>query len=95
MKTLILSLLFFSLLNAHEPELYIPVNMQQAYTNNTRSADGRPGEKYWQNRADYNIDVEIHPQNGLVIGSEEITYFNNSPDSLDELYIHLFMNIYK
>ena len=85
---LIISILFISMLSAQESELYTPVNIQNAFTNKTRSIDGLPGTEYWQNRADYKIDVEINPQNGLVIGSEEIIYFNNSPDSLRSL-VHM------
>jgi hypothetical protein len=95
MKILIISLVLFSLLKARETELYLPVNIQKALTNQSRSVDGRPGPQYWQNRANYKINVEIDPKSGLVTGNEEINYFNNSPDSLSELYIHLFMNIYK
>jgi hypothetical protein len=87
--------IFISLLNAQETELYIPVNIQKALTNQTRSVNGFPGQKFWQNRADYSINVEINPYSGFVTGEEQIIYYNNSPDTLKELYIHLFMNIYK
>ncbi len=92
---LILSFILFSLLTAQEPELYIPVNIQKTYSNQSRSPDGNPGSQYWQNRADYKINVEINPTSGMITGNEEINYFNNSHDSLNELYIHVFMNIYK
>ena len=95
MKSLILYLVLISFLNAQNPELYVPVNIQHAYSNNTRSIGGNPGPNYWQNRADYQINVEVNPHSGLVTGAEEIVYFNNSPDTLNELYVHLFMNIYK
>jgi len=90
-----LTLLISASINAQQPELYIPVNIQNAFTNQTRSADGNPGKNYWQNFANYNIDIELNPYTGLLKGKEEIEYFNNSPDTLKELYIHLFMNIYK
>jgi len=97
MKTSITILLFvlFSSLFAQQSELYTPINIQQAYTNQTRSLDGNPGKDYWQNFANYKINVELNPYTGLLTGKEEIEYFNNSPDILNELYIHLFMNIYK
>jgi len=97
MKKLIFILLFIISISlfAQESQLYTPVNIQKAYNNQTRSTDGNPGENYWQNRANYQINVELDPHSGLITGTEEITYFNNSPDSLNELYIHLFMNIYK
>ncbi|MCK5076074.1 MAG: M1 family metallopeptidase, partial [Calditrichia bacterium] len=54
-----------------------------------------PGKNYWQNRADYSINVEIDPQTRLLSGTEKMAYYNNSPDTLRELVIHLFPNIYK
>jgi hypothetical protein len=73
----------------------MPLNIKHAYTKKTRSFDGYPGPEYWQNRADYKIHVNLDPKNGILTGTEEILYFNNSPDSLAELIIHLFPNIYK
>ncbi|MCK5077744.1 MAG: peptidase, partial [Calditrichia bacterium] len=75
--------------------LYIPRNIQKVYDNKTRSLNGKPGKNYWQNSADYSINVEIDPQTRLLSGTEKIIYFNNSPDTLRELKLHLFPNIYK
>ena len=75
--------------------LYIPKNIQKAYDQNTRSLDGKPGQNYWQNRADYLIDIVFDPDSRLLTGTEKITYFNNSPDVLYELVIHLFPDLYK
>ena len=47
--------------------------------NEYRAASGAPGEKYWQQRADYVINVEINDANQVLTGSERITYYNNSP----------------
>jgi len=76
-------------------ELYVPRNIEQAYQKQTRSQDGRPGTNYWQNRADYKIDINFDPISGIVSGTETITYFNNSPDKLDSLVLQLFPNVYK
>ncbi|MBN2424075.1 MAG: M1 family metallopeptidase [Calditrichaceae bacterium] len=75
--------------------LYMPLDIKQAYDKNTRSPDGRPGSAYWQNHADYEIEVEVIPESRLVRGEEEITYFNNSPDTLKQLYIRLYQDIYR
>lgn len=80
---------------AESSSLYIPINFQKAYQNNTRSLDGTPGPNYWQNRADYVIHVDFNPHSRILRGKETITYFNNSPDALVELVFHLFPNIYK
>ncbi|MBN2365778.1 MAG: M1 family peptidase [Calditrichaeota bacterium] len=76
-------------------ELFIPLNIQQAYQKNTRAYDGAPGEAYWQNRADYDMDIEFDPLTRLLKGTERILYHNNSPDTLQELFIHLFPDLYK
>lgn len=78
-----------------QSSLYIPINIRNAYQNNTRSYDGTPGPNYWQNRADYVIHIDFDPGSRLLKGLEKITYFNNSPDELSKLVFHLFPNIYK
>ena len=80
---------------AQDSELYISLNFQKAYDNQTRAMSGLPGSNYWQNQANYQIDVDFDPESRLLKGKAEITYFNNSPDTLREMYINLFPNIFK
>lgn len=75
--------------------IFIPYNIQKAYARKTRSIDGQPGIIYWQNRADYKMDVSLNPKTLLVSGKEAINYTNNSPDTLRNLIFHLFQNMYK
>ncbi len=56
---------------------------------------GKPGKDYWQSRGDYNIQVNFNPATSLLKGDEVITYFNNSPDSLKEIIIRLYPDLYK
>ena len=79
---------------AEVSEQYVPKNFQRAYANGTRSPDGRPGPGYWQNRADYELEIELEPKSRWITGRGTITYFNNSPDELLELVFHLFPNLY-
>ncbi|MGH7733513.1 MAG: hypothetical protein ACREOE_07420, partial [Gemmatimonadales bacterium] len=58
-----------------------------------RTAAGRPGPRYWQQRADYAIDVTLDPATDLVRGTETITYHNNSPDELPYLWMQVEQNI--
>ncbi|OOQ61818.1 M1 family metallopeptidase [Mucilaginibacter pedocola] len=58
-----------------------------------RSASGTPGPRYWQNRADYKIDVALDTLKHRLTGSVTITYTNNSPDNLDFLWLQLDQNI--
>ncbi|MCK5425028.1 MAG: M1 family metallopeptidase, partial [Emcibacter sp.] len=57
-----------------------------------RTASGAPGHKYWQQRADYVIDVTLDDEKQRIIGSAKIKYYNNSPDSLRYLWIQLDQN---
>lgn len=63
--------------------------------NSYRTASGSPGKEYWQQRADYDIKVELDDINRKIIGSEIITYFNNSPDELPYLWLQLDQNIFE
>jgi hypothetical protein len=62
--------------------------------NEYRTASGAPGSRYWQQRVDYNIKCELDEKNLALSGNETITYFNNSPDNLDYLWLQLDENIY-
>lgn len=62
--------------------------------NEQRTASGAPGAKYWQNRADYVIDVEIDDVNQRLIGKETVTYKNVSPDTLTYLWLQIDQNIH-
>jgi hypothetical protein len=52
-------------------------------------ASGAPGPAYYQQQADYKIDIELDDKKAKLSGSETITYYNNSPDSLEYLWIQL------
>jgi hypothetical protein len=62
--------------------------------NECRSASGAPGGKYWQQKADYDIDVKLDEKNLSIIGTETITYHNNSNDKLTYLWLQLDENIH-
>ena len=58
-----------------------------------RTASGAPGHMYWQQKADYKIDVTLDEAKNQIIGSETITYTNNSPDDLTYLWVQLDQNM--
>ncbi|MBW3545501.1 MAG: M1 family metallopeptidase [Bacteroidetes bacterium] len=58
-----------------------------------RTASGAPGHQYWQQQADYDIDVTIHDDNQRLTGKETVTYYNNSPDELHYLWMQLDQNM--
>jgi len=62
--------------------------------NGYRTASGAPGPNYWQQRADYDIRVELNDEKQSITGSETITYTNRSPDVLPYLWLQLDQNIF-
>jgi hypothetical protein len=60
--------------------------------NEYRTASGAPGPKYWQQRCDYDITCELDEVNRRLLGKENVTYFNNSPDVLTYIWLQLDEN---
>ncbi len=60
--------------------------------NSYRTASGSPGPNYWQQRADYDMQVELNDEKQELYGSETIAYYNNSPNTLNYLWIQLDQN---
>jgi hypothetical protein len=60
--------------------------------NSYRTAGGEPGHEYWQQRADYKINVTLDEKKHRIEGNVEITYHNNSPDTLRFLWVQLDQN---
>jgi hypothetical protein len=100
-KYCVVAALFFyvlsncNVLQAQTSSLYMPIDIQKVYKKNTRSVNGMPGPAYWQNRSDYVIKVSIDPQTHTLKGEETITYSNNSPDTLRQLVIRLYPDLFK
>ena len=106
MKKLSLLLIFPALLMAQEKNTTVAPKQQGKYDTNKfsqmydllatpnmfRTASGAPGPAYYQQQADYKIDIELDDKNSKLTGSEVITYSNNSPDSLEYLWIQLDQN---
>ncbi|MCC6865262.1 MAG: M1 family metallopeptidase [Ignavibacteria bacterium] len=94
-KFYIIFITLISYSSSYAQQLFIPLEFQSAYEDNTRSPDGKPGIDYWQNHADYKIKVNINTETGILSGSEDIIYYNQSPDTLDKLVLRLYPNIFK
>ncbi len=101
MKSLLAILALFAISTAqaadsnYDPRLsFAPFDYPQP-VNAYRGADGRPGPAYWQNRADYDIEVRIDSETRILRGSEVIHYTNNSPQALDHLWLQLDQNRYR
>jgi hypothetical protein len=62
--------------------------------NTYRTASGAPGKDYWQQKADYDIKVELDDNKQRIEASEKITYTNKSPDALKYLWLQLDQNVF-
>ena len=62
--------------------------------NGYRNAAGEPGPEYWQQNADYVIDVKLDDEKQHITGSEKITYHNNSPHTLRYIWLQIDANIF-
>lgn len=60
--------------------------------NEYRAASGKPGHNYWQNSADYKIDVTLDEENEMISGKITIDYTNNSQEALEFVWLHLEQN---
>ncbi|MCG2418167.1 M1 family metallopeptidase [Aequorivita sp. F47161] len=58
-----------------------------------RTASGAPGPNYYQQQADYVMDIALDDKNKKITGFETITYTNNSPDQLEYLWVQLDQNV--
>ncbi|MBU2927496.1 M1 family metallopeptidase [Winogradskyella psychrotolerans] len=58
-----------------------------------RTGSGAPGPGYYQQQADYKMDIEIDDDKAKLYGDETITYTNNSPDELKYLWVQLDQNM--
>lgn len=63
--------------------------------NKFRTASGAPGQEYYQQKVDYNMEIELDEENDILYGKSLITYQNNSPDDLEYLWVQLDQNIRK
>lgn len=62
--------------------------------NSYRTGSGAPGPNYWQQRADYVINIELDDNTQKLTGSETITYYNNAPEALSFLWLQLDQNLF-
>ena len=58
-----------------------------------RTASGAPGPGYYQQKADYKMNIEIKESENKLYGDANVTYHNNAPESLDYLWVQLDQNV--
>ncbi len=79
----------------YNPKQIFAQNFYTKNGNEFRSANGAPGAKYWQNRADYKLQAAIDTVKNMLSCNETIYYTNNSPDSLQSVWLELDQNTYR
>ncbi len=72
----------------------VPRRFAAAVARGTRTGEGRPGARYWQQEVDYLIAAELDPATARLQGEETVTYANHSPDTLGVLVFHLYQNLF-
>jgi hypothetical protein len=93
MKKSLILLLFTPLFAAAQQNKFAQLGQELPTPNEYRNAAGAPGHNYYQQKADYKIEVTLDDANQKITGEETITYTNNSPDKLEYLWIQLDQNM--
>jgi hypothetical protein len=89
LKTFVITLLITFAVNAFAQ---FPENTYQSTNNKYYWKNRKPYEGYWQQDVHYKISAAIDDKTNIIDGSEELTYYNNSPDELSVVYFHLYNN---
>lgn len=93
-KTLPFSLIF-SALSVSAQTKFAQLDIELPTPNEYRTAAGAPGHGYYQQKADYKMNLTLDDAKQIIRGEEVITYTNNSPDVLEYLWLQLDQNIFK
>lgn len=97
-RTISLIMMLFSYIILLGQGVYLGNKFQQLGVllpdaNSFRTASGAPGFQYWQQKADYKIKITLDDNKHTIAGEEIITYYNNSPDPLNYLWLQLDQNM--
>lgn len=71
-----------------------PPDFQRAIERGTRTTSGEPGPRYWQNSASYALEANLLEEQKRLEGSGRIVFYNQSPDTLENLHLDLTQNIH-
>ena len=94
MKYSLLSLSLVLSTMAFSQAKFAQLDQELPTANSYRTASGAPGHAYYQQKADYKMNLVLDDAKQRLDGFETITYTNNSPDRLDYLWLQLDQNIY-
>jgi hypothetical protein len=86
----------FARLSAQQPDtIPVPVAVQRAFSQGTRSLDGSPGRRYWQIRPEYTLQARLDPHQATVHGSGTLSFANTSPAPMEEIVLRLDQNRFR
>jgi hypothetical protein len=97
MQKSILLLLFSLIIFSGFAQKYDPLNKPNTYRNKDNPnywKNKMPFPGYWQQDVYYNIKAELDEKSHVIDGFEELTYWNNSPDTLSYVFFHLYQNAF-
>lgn len=83
-----------SIQSIYDPHLLFSPIFYPSGSTASRAATGEPGIGYWQNRADYQVNVSLNETTHEITGTVVITYKNNSPHILPFLWLQLDQNLF-
>lgn len=101
MHKYLLSVLLFSILfqsGKVYSQAYDPLNKPNTYRSSQNPnywKNKPPFPGYWQQDVHYDIKAEISERSHVIDATEELTYWNNSPDTLTFVYFHLYQNAFQ
>jgi hypothetical protein len=93
-KILLITLIQLISVSIFSQKKFAQLDQELPTPNEFRNAAGAPGHHYYQQKADYKMNITIDDETQKLSGFETITYTNNSPDKLDYLWLQLDQNIY-
>ena len=94
MKKIIFLIVSIISFNSIAQKKFAQLDQELPTPNEFRTASGAPGNHYYQQKADYKMNITIDDETQKLMGVETITYTNNSPDQLNYLWLQLDQNIY-
>lgn len=77
------------------PDPFYPIDMWLTSPNQQRLASGAPGPDYWQQRADYEIEITLDDTKQSISGKETVKYVNRSPHTLSYIWFQLDQNTFQ
>lgn len=95
MKKILSFSIIFSAFTVSAQTKFAQLDIELPTPNEYRTAAGAPGHGYYQQKADYKMNITLEDDKQIIRGEEIITYTNNSPDILEYLWLQLDQNIYK